>query len=143
MTIDDEIKKYKEIIIVSEYKKRKMLEVISKYFIEFSNSKDNKEYLLSNLLQMLILIENIDQCIEEVKLKLELTYTRKRFRTKFFTDLDRYSNNDSFKTSETQYKIELYKLMSIKDMDTKEYEEQLSLVKKYKKLVIDKNNIII
>lgn len=143
MTIDEQNKKYREVIINCEKKKLEMLAIINKYYNDFLEAEYvNKDYYFSNVMQILMLLEKINEKIEDVKLNIQLNDIRKRFRAKYFTDIDRYKNIGGLTEFKTQYKIELYKMMAIDDMDSEEYQEQVNLVKKYKKLVIgEKDNL--
>lgn len=133
MDINDEINKYKEIIIKSEYKKEKLLYTVAEYFNNYCNCKDKKDYYLNNLIQILILLETMNQSIEQTKIKLELAKIKNSFNSKFCNKLNLIENNIFINSSESQYKIELLKLIAMENMDTPEYMEQVQLVKKYRK----------
>lgn len=132
----NEIKHYKRNIKEQTLLKESYIKQITKQLNELKTNSTDPDYNLSNLEQMLLQAELLKTDINEEKINLNITNLQYRYNFNLPTNtyIKEFEKIKKLNIYELQYRLQLYKLLFIKDTTSSEYEECLSLVKQYKTL---------
>ena len=132
--IINEIKNHERNIKNQTSMKETYLKHIVKYLNEIKIDNENIEYNLKQLEKLLIDVEYLNANIDEEIINInvvQLLYNY-NFNLPVKPSIEQFKDIKKLNIYKLHYKLQLYKLLLIKDTESDEYKDSLKLVKKYK-----------
>lgn len=129
-----EIKHHERNIKNQTSMKETYLKHIVKYLNEIKTDDENIEYNLKQLEKLLIDVEYLNANIDEEIINLNITSLlyNYNFNLPVKPSIEQFKDIKKLNIYKLHYKLQLYKLLLIKDKESDEYKDCLKLIKKYK-----------